>query len=378
MLQRIKPFSELVNEILDHLPVYVWESNTTTFLDPAMGGGQFLVEVVRRLRAHGHSDRNIRNRVFGFESSKALVDLAINMNKLIGTFKKMSYEEFLEKDHKMKFDVVLGNPPYQGKAEMHQKFFNKSVDLLNDGGTVAFIQPATPYFNKKDSIRSNAEDMISNVSKYKTKISIVDGKIFENADIFTDLAITVTEKTLHNTGKIDSYTSKSGVVVKNISISAINKLDMDPVIYSSLVRKIKNKISTNGSLQDLVSKDTNKNKLYVQKVRGHVNNSDFYTFISSSSEYWTIEKEHAYGLLSSTKEKDSLISYLKSYVARFSLSIYKFNGNNHMGEFKSVSVVPFDRIWNDKMLCEYFDILLDEYNEILRCIPDYYGIGNNF
>ena len=42
MLERIKPLDALVVEILDQLPKEVWTSKTSTFLDPAMGGGQFV------------------------------------------------------------------------------------------------------------------------------------------------------------------------------------------------------------------------------------------------------------------------------------------------------------------------------------------------
>ena len=46
MLGRLKfEIKPLVNEILDNLPHEIWQSSTTTFLDPAMGGGQFLVEI---------------------------------------------------------------------------------------------------------------------------------------------------------------------------------------------------------------------------------------------------------------------------------------------------------------------------------------------
>jgi hypothetical protein len=45
---------ELVKEMLDQLPPRVWTDPTVTFLDPAFGGGQFLMEIERRLREAGH------------------------------------------------------------------------------------------------------------------------------------------------------------------------------------------------------------------------------------------------------------------------------------------------------------------------------------
>lgn len=70
MITRLKfPIEPLVVQMLDQLPEDVWKSTTTTFLDPAMGGGQFLVEIQRRLRAAGHSDDNISERMYGCEKT---------------------------------------------------------------------------------------------------------------------------------------------------------------------------------------------------------------------------------------------------------------------------------------------------------------------
>jgi hypothetical protein len=375
MLGRLKFNIEvLVEEILDQIPEHIWQSDSTTFLDPAIGGGQFVVAIERKLRKYGHSSENIAKRVFGYEDNILRVNYAINKHKLVGNYQA---KEFLKEEFNMKFAVVLGNPPYQGKAELHQKFFNKAVDIVEDGGYVAFIQPATQYQNKKENIRANAKDMIDNVKKYDTSVRIISGEVFEAANIFTDLAITVLRKKEDNKGKLRQYQYKNDDIVYNLDVIAINKQGMDTVIYSQLSKNILQACRKYGDLQSLVSKDLTVDKFYIQKVRGNIGKHDFYSVISAEKKYWTMRKEHDYGLVIDADQKDSLTSYLTSYVARFALSIYKFNGNNHMGELRSIPLVPFDRIWNDKLLCEYFGITDAEYQEILRCLPDYYGLGDN-
>ena len=94
MLSRLKfEISPLVKEMLDQLPSAVWSSSSTTFLDPSMGGGQFLVEIERRLRASGHSDENISARVFGCEKNKLRVNYAKNNKKLLS--KNLHISDFL-------------------------------------------------------------------------------------------------------------------------------------------------------------------------------------------------------------------------------------------------------------------------------------------
>lgn len=146
MIGRLKfEISPLVNKILDQIPQEILINGI--IFDPAIGGGQFVYEVERRKRAAGKTDEDIRNTVFGVEENILRRNYAVNKHSLVGTY---TVDNFLEKDFKdMKFDVILGNPPYQdgtkdgGQNKIYNQISKKSLSLLKPNGVMAFITPTS-------------------------------------------------------------------------------------------------------------------------------------------------------------------------------------------------------------------------------------------
>ena len=163
MLARLKfEISGLIKEIFNQVDFAIFQSPSSTFLDPAMGGGQFIFETIKRLKEQGHSYDSIKSRVFGYESNILYVNYVREryfreFGEEIPAVLRVGVLEELE-SLKMRFDLVMGNPPYQdGKKDLHEKgnkqsagtqkiwalFVKKSFEILNNNGVIAFITPTS-------------------------------------------------------------------------------------------------------------------------------------------------------------------------------------------------------------------------------------------
>jgi hypothetical protein len=149
MLSRIKfDIEELFTEMLDQLPSEVFESSETTFVDVEAAGGQSYAAIKKRLLKAGHTEENIKKRVTMFFNNSFEQNFAINKNSVNCNTEA---RDILKNLGAKKFDVVIGNPPYQsgngesgGRHSLWRKIISKSFELLNNQGYIAMVCPGFP------------------------------------------------------------------------------------------------------------------------------------------------------------------------------------------------------------------------------------------
>jgi hypothetical protein len=150
----------LVDEILDKLPKEVWTKKDYTWLDPAVGIGNFPVAIYMKLMKGLESvfpDEEKRRKHI-LEKMLYMIDIS---DKNIFILKKILCGDkynlnihkgsFLKRDcnYTFKFDIILGNPPYNppktdtGSSgnSIWPHFVIKSFYMVNDKGFLLFIHP---------------------------------------------------------------------------------------------------------------------------------------------------------------------------------------------------------------------------------------------
>ena len=219
---------EVVNKMLNILEAEnpgIFSNPNLTFCDLYVKSGLFLTETAKRLN-HGLAniipDEQARlkhifeNQLFGFAPTQIVYDIAANY--IYGGFPEISRQNLKKKDLteqfkkgeplNMKFDVVIGNPPYQEETKdtsdkpIYNYFMSEAYKFADK---VCFITPARFLFNAgKTPKKWNAKmlnDKHLKVAYYEQDSS----NVFPNTDIKGGVAITYRD-TKKNFGKIGTFT----------------------------------------------------------------------------------------------------------------------------------------------------------------------------
>lgn len=108
---------ETVYSLLDN---YDGIKPTDLILEPSAGNGNIIL---------GLRNRGYKNHITAIELRAEEENNLLNLSNAVGIY------NFLEKGSPIKYDVIIGNPPYS----LAQEFIDKSLSLLTPGGRLIFL-----------------------------------------------------------------------------------------------------------------------------------------------------------------------------------------------------------------------------------------------
>jgi hypothetical protein len=186
MLGEVFTSLKLVEEMLDKLPKEVWSNPNLKWLDPANGIGNFPVIIVKNLMEglkEWQPDSDLRLKhilenmiyVCELQSKNMFIYLQLfdsenkyKLNFHRGSFLDEGFSGVMKEWGVEKFDIVVGNPPYNndqkaegkrgGGSTLWDKFVIKVLNsFLKERGYLVFVHPT--LWRKPQSERSTSKDV---------------------------------------------------------------------------------------------------------------------------------------------------------------------------------------------------------------------------
>ena len=280
----------------------------------------------------------------------------------------------------MKFDVIVGNPPYQdgekgykGLATLWPKFVKKSLELVNRNDYVLMVTPP--------SWMSPGSELFEVLKPNLLHVDLDCGKHFSVGSEFSWW--------LYSARPV----SKCTMVSKNIiTVASIKDLPFLPNILNeksiSIIRKvllmppIKLPVDINSECHsqktDVVFERNegkfqypvyHTNTIMLYSVVPHTNFKKKKVMISLTGNFNPIYDDGNVGTgqnvfwveVKSKKEGADLINYLtKSKLMRFIMTVCKWSGANTRGVLRLLPLVDLSKQWTDAYLYSYFNLTAEE------------------
>ena len=278
------------------------------------------------------------------------------------------------------FDIVFSNPPY-----------NRNIDLqilqtvFRHTDKAVFIHPATFLLDKK--FKTKIYNEIRNTN-YLEKTILVWGNMLFDIWLFCPLTISVWDKK-HNSNIVEVIDT---AITNSKYMCNVNDIS----VHGEYFQKVKHFLNNNhDNLLNHIQDQENLSDYSVKfaLIRGHANvknnssgyNEDFFTITAINDE---LNKcDHTFRFSEASKmsgqpkpvysfnneeERKNFLSYCKTKFVRFLMSLTKHGASITRGELSTIPWMDFTQEWNDKKLCEEFNIDKELWNYIDKFIPDYY------
>ena len=393
----------LVDEMLDKLPAELWGNKELKWCDPACGSGNFLYHVKLRLMeglAEVIPDEDerekhiVENMLYGVELQRKNTYLCMFKLDPDNKFKtNIVCANSLEFDFwgGMKFDVVLGNPPYQEMSQtggrgskrnnLYSKFMELAMDvLLYDGGYLVFITPRgwmtsgsknTRFFSERTAIFvdvNGADPYFKGIGSSFSWFVIHNSRNTQN--LLTEIRSTFQKKVY--TSRVLMKSPFYPMLITTESIAIFNKTvfsDTDKMEFSA-------KSFNHEFEKNILSKEkddahpylvhhTPTQILYAQKEPP---NYGCYKVICPLTTYWEklgvttdgVTENFRYIIAENQEEAERVKSILHLKLFRFIINMTRWSNFNVPGVMNLLPKVDFSTEWTDQNLYSHFNLTAEE------------------
>lgn len=377
-----KPDSyELWESILSQYPDEFFFRDNLKILSPACGHATEVDVVVKRMLKLGIPADKIKNSIYLVDKYKVFTKDAIRKG-----YTNVFKADFLDWNPGMKFDAVIGNPPYQGTNKVSEdrtqpknhnlwtKFIHKSFnELVKDDGYVSFVTP--------DSWMSPSNDVFKLFKENQVHYVDLDcGQYFNVGSSFTAWTaqkIPVTKET--SFGKVSVNLKEFPYLPRD--------LERTLSIHKKVINYAGTKIPVVGDItchssKDVVSKKNSKEFCYPML---HTNAQTRWSKIKSKyyddiKVMWTLsgyykpqvnlgdkgftEVNQAI-IVNKPEEADAVFSYMNSKLYHFIVTTAKWSGFLNGKVFGMLPDLGKNKIYTDKEIYQIFD-LTDKEIEIVE------------
>jgi hypothetical protein len=356
--------SELWEEIVSQIPDTILLKDDVKILCPAIGHGTEADIIVRRMRTLGRSIEDIQSSIYLIDKYRVFTKALVRRG-----YKNVITADFLEWETNMKFDVIIGNPPYQsqkgtGTQPLWPLFVYKSHCLLSDHGYLAMITPNKWCGHTANVIKGNIRLYKDVFQGHLLTANIQEcSKHFPNVGGYKDsfsYFVTGGKKVTHSTIKIKNLEGETNLDADAFKFMPLTKINS---ITSSIIKKTKTENTYQFAQVSTGFQNRNQGSIVISMAqRLHYSKLNIYYDLNFTGKVTSKSTISKLTFKNSSQEKVDAIFSSKLY--KFIHNVYWNNDNFATTFYNSLPFLDPNVLWSNESIFQHFNLTQEEIDYI--------------